>query len=70
MEDAKLAVEEVADMEGAEDADGLEGVSSDIISKWIERYYEEKLDKTDRSKSPGAHSGKLKGLLAQQLYLN
>ena len=57
-------------------ADETEGqadaVSSDIISKWIERYYEDKLDKRDKSKVPGASavSRKTKGLLAQLFYLN
>ena len=49
-----------------------DSVSSDIISKWIERYYEDKLDKRDKGKVPGASafSRKPKGLLAQLFSLN
>ena len=42
----------------------------DTISKWIERYYEEKLDKRDRRREPGAYAGVHKGLLWQMLNLN
>jgi hypothetical protein len=46
------------------------GVENGPITKWIERYYEEKLDKRDKKSGPGAYPGKAKGLLAQLLYLN
>lgn len=48
--------------------------ASGIITKWIERYYEEKLDKRDKRSGPGAYLGMRKkgkrDLLASQLYLN
>ena len=50
------------------------GVSNGPITKWIERYYEEKLDKREKRGGPGAYLGMAKkkrmDLLTQQLYLN
>ncbi len=47
---------------------------SGIITKWIERYYEEKLDRRDKRSGPGAFLGmrkkEKKDLLASQMYLN
>ncbi|MBN2330653.1 MAG: hypothetical protein JXC85_02460 [Candidatus Aenigmarchaeota archaeon] len=51
-----------------------EAEASGIITKWIERYYEEKLDRREKRSGPGAYLGMAKkgrhGLLASQLYLN
>ena len=50
------------------------GVTNGPITKWIERYYEEKLDKRVKRGGPGARLGNGKrrkmDLLSQQLYLN
>jgi len=50
-----------------------EGVSADTdtISKWIEKYYEERLDKRDRGRMPGASGGSLaRRMIRMQFYLN
>ena len=44
--------------------------SDDLISKLIERYHEEKLDRRDKGSPPGAGAAGIRGLLAQMLYLN
>jgi hypothetical protein len=43
-----------------------------IITKWIERYYEEKLDRRDKKGGPGAsgRSRGARGLLRQLTELN
>jgi len=61
----------MVEAESAITTDDVEkGVDYDIISKWIERYYEEKLDKRDRRRGLGAYPGKATCLLGQQLCLN
>jgi hypothetical protein len=51
-----------------------DGVESGIITKWIERYYEEKLDKREKRSGPGAYLAmrkkKKSDLLAGLLYMN
>ena len=50
------------------------GAGNGPITKWIERYYEEKLDKRERKGGPGAYLGMAKkgksGILSQLMYLN
>ncbi len=48
------------------------GVDIGPITKWIERYYEEKLDKRDKRSGPGAYMKTRIAMqfLEQQLYLN
>ncbi len=60
--------------QGKTDADessgGIEGASDDLISKLIERYHEERIDRRDKGSPPGGGALARRGLLAQMLYLN
>jgi len=72
MEDTGMPVEgaEHAETHADESSGGIEGASDDLISKLIERYHEERLDRRDKGSPPGAGAAARRGLLAQMLYLN
>ena len=57
--------------DGMESPEGMEGISAEeLISKLIERYHEERLDRRDKNGPPGAAASWRRALLAQLQYLN
>ena len=55
------------------EADSVGSVEAGPVIDWIEKYYEEKLDKRDRSRKPGAEMNMKRyprAMLEQMMYLN